>query len=354
METSKYKSGDQLSSNSILIWRIIQSALWLIGAGIFFCLIFYPPIGINLFWNILIPVAPALLVIATGIWRNICPLATMSLFPKHVVNRKRRKLSISTQGKLNLIGILALYLIVPLRHALFNTSGLSTAILLVSVSIFAVAIGSVFEWKSAWCSGLCPIHSVEKLYGTKVLLSVPNAHCHQCMNCVVPCSDSTPGIHPNSAKKTIYHKIGGLLMIGGFPGLVWGWFHVPDHTSLTSFTQVLEIYKLPFAGSLITIVLYWLLSQLIDKKQEAKLVGIFAASAVACYYWYRLPALFGFGAFNNDGMLLDLSPVIPAWTMSITIMITSIFFFWWIVFRKQENKSWLIRPQYAPGQKRHL
>lgn len=59
METSKYKSGDQLSSKSILTWRIIQSALGLIGAGVFFCLIFYPPIGINLFWNILILVALA-------------------------------------------------------------------------------------------------------------------------------------------------------------------------------------------------------------------------------------------------------------------------------------------------------
>lgn len=351
MKTNQFKSGDQLSSRSILIWRTIQTAVWLIGIAILFFLIFYPTVGINLFWNILIPVAPALLVVATGVWRNVCPLATTTLFPRHIGLWKRKKLSITSQAKFNLIGILALCLIVPLRHAIFNTNGLATAILIISLAVFAVIIASVYEWKSAWCSGLCPIYPVEKLYGSKVLLSVPNAHCHQCMNCSLPCPDSTPGIHPNFVKKTIYHRMGGLLMVGGFPGFVWGWFQTPDYTSITSFTQIVDIYKPPVLGFLATLILYWILSQLFTKKYERVLISIFAASAVACYYWYRIPSLFGFGTFKNDGMLINLSHTLPAWTISIIILATTTFFFWWIVFRHPHKKSWLVRPQYAAGQK---
>ena len=48
---------------------------------------------------------------------------------------------------------------------------------------------------------LCPVHPVEKLYSENVLMTLPNAHCHECMNCVIPCPDSTPNIHPQSPKR---------------------------------------------------------------------------------------------------------------------------------------------------------
>lgn len=61
MATTVFKSGAQLSPRSILIWRIAQTTVWLVGATILFLLLFMPPIGILVFWDILIPVAPALL-----------------------------------------------------------------------------------------------------------------------------------------------------------------------------------------------------------------------------------------------------------------------------------------------------
>ena len=70
--TLNFKSGDQLSPRSILIWRIVQTAVWLVGATILTCLLFFPKLGVLLFWNILIPVAPVLFVVAVGIWRNVC------------------------------------------------------------------------------------------------------------------------------------------------------------------------------------------------------------------------------------------------------------------------------------------
>ena len=96
------RSGDQLSKRSIRIWRIVQFAVWLVGATIMFCLIFLPDLGTTLFWNILIPVAPVLFVLGIGIWRNVCPLATTNLLPRHFGLSQRRKLTHRQLGVLNL------------------------------------------------------------------------------------------------------------------------------------------------------------------------------------------------------------------------------------------------------------
>lgn len=85
-----FKSGAQLSEQSITIWRIIQFTSWLGGAFILYSLLFFPSLGILLFWNVLIPVAPFIFVVAVGIWRNICPLATTNLLPRHLGLSKRK------------------------------------------------------------------------------------------------------------------------------------------------------------------------------------------------------------------------------------------------------------------------
>ncbi|MBU2526739.1 MAG: ferredoxin [Bacteroidetes bacterium] len=344
MNKASKKTAHQLSARSLFIWRAIQIAVWIVGASILFNLIFFPKLGIHLFWNILIPVAPALLVVGVGIWRNVCPMASNALFARHMGISKRKKLSISQSGKLNLIAVIALFLIVPLRHAFFDLNGFYTAMLILSLGLIAVVTGFFFEWKSAWCSGLCPVHPVEKLYGLNHQLSLPNAHCDRCHRCVTPCPDSTPGITPFSSKKTKVHKVSGFLMVATFPGFVWGWFQVPDVDGISSFGQLLGIYKMPFLGMLASIVLYLVLNYFFKKKE---LVAIFSASAVSCYYWYRLPALFGFGLYPLDGVLVDLSGVLPSWIFTVLAYTTTLFFFWWILFKKPNKFSWVNRPVFA-------
>lgn len=344
---SQYKSGNQLSTSSILIWRITQTAVWLVGAIIFFCLIFYPSVGVMLFWNILIPIAPALIVVAVGLWRNVCPLATVTLLPRHLGLSQRRKMSDSTHGILGLVSVLALYVIVPLRHAVFNLSGHATAILLFGVAAVGVIMGFFYEWKSAWCSSLCPIHPVEKMYGSKVLFALPNAHCQECVKCVAPCPDSTVNISPKSYHKTFFHSLSSILILGGLPGFIWGWFHVPDHTGVLALSTVFEIYLMPMVGLVFSLVVYWLLTVLLKTKYHQKITEVFAAAAVSLYYWYRIPALLGFGEFATDGMLVNLKNSLPAWSMALTVMITTIFFFWWIVLRKTVKTSWVVRPAYS-------
>ena len=347
VSNASFKSGDQLSAHSILIWRSVQTAVWLVGAVIMLCLVFFPSLGITLFWDILIPVAPALLVVATGVWRNVCPLASVHLLPRHLGLSKKIRIPIKNLGKLNLIGIIALYSIVPARHLLFNTNGLATTILISALACIAFFTGFVFEWKSAWCSGLCPVHSVEKLYGGNTLISLPNAHCAQCMNCSIPCPDSTPNFTPNSEVRNIYQKISGLLIIGGLPGFIWGWFHVQDATVPATVAALFTVYQLPLVGLLITLTVYGLLTIVIPAKFERTLISLFAAAGVSCYYWFRIPSLLGFGLFEKDGVLVNLNGVLPAWIIPVLTIAAAVFFFYWLVIRKANGKSWVIRPGYA-------
>ena len=341
------KPDSHMPTQEIVYWRFAQAAVWLAGAGILFCLLFIPSIGVLLFWNILIPVAPALFVVATGIWRNVCPLATTNLLPRHLGLSKRKKLSVTQLGILNLIAVIALYIIVPLRHAVFNNNGFATGLLILSMVLSGMIMGFFFEWKSAWCSGLCPVHPVEKLYGGNVFRSMTNAHCDECMNCVIPCPDSTPHIHPGASIKTSYHRLSGSLIVGGLPGFIWGWFHVPDEATISNLTTFFSVYKMPLLGLVTTLIIYQLLLFIIRPKYDRVLINIFAATGVSCYYWYRIPSLFGFGKFANDGLLVNLTNHLPEWMIVFITCLTTIFFFYWLVFRKQNNISWIKRPAFA-------
>lgn len=336
-----------LDNRSKMYWRIAQILVGIIGLGIFFSLILFPEIGIHAFWNILIPVAPALFVVAVGLWRNVCPLASTSLLSRHLGFAKNKELNTKQQGRLQLISVILLLLIVPLRHTIFDTNGPATALVIGILALIAIYVSFKYNWKSAWCSGLCPIHPVEKLYGRKSLFVLPNAHCKYCVKCVNPCPDSTSSIHPlYKKKKTLSRKITGTLMIGGFPGFIWGWFHVQDYYNNEGWEHLISTYAYPFIAMIITLGLFLVIKKALVKKHEIILINLFATAAVSTYYWYRLPALIGFGLFQGDGMLVDLSQSLPNWTPVLLQISTTLFFIWWMIFNKKEMTSWVIRPPY--------
>lgn len=298
------------------IWRAVQWAVWAAGAALLVALVVAPAIGIHAFWNVLIPVAPALLVVAPGLWRNVCPLGTTALLPP----RAGRRLSPKSQARLHWIGIALLLGIVPLRHVWLNTNGPATAITLAALAAVAVVMGFAFETKSGWCSTMCPVHPVERLYGASPLLAVPNARCAPCVQCVAPCPDSVAGAPTRT------------LIVGGFAGFVWGWFHVPDGASFGA------SYAWPLGAMAVTLAAYLAL------RRVPRIDRVFAAAAVSTYYWYRLPALFGFGLFPGDGMLVDLRGSLPEAAVVAMQVVPAIFFFWWLAIRPRRARSWCPRP----------
>jgi hypothetical protein len=336
-----------LTPRAVRYWRIAQVAVWLVGAGIFLALVFRPVLGLHAFWNVLIPVAPALLAVAPGLWRNVCPLGSTALFPRHMGWSKRKRISAEWQGRMLLIGVALLLLIVPLRHVVMDLSGPATALAIGLLAVVAVTVGFHFEWKSGWCSGLCPVHPVEKLYGTQSAISPPNAHCDMCHQCVAPCPDSTPSVHPLMVEKPASRKIAGTLLVGGFAGYVWGWFQVPDWSGGEGWSHLGQAYAWPLGGLAGAVVVFLLLQRLVPRRHRRTLIVAFAAAAIACYYWVRLPMLFGFAPHPGDGALVDMRETLPAWFPWACRATTTALLVGWFLARTGVRRAWGLRPEYA-------
>lgn len=148
------------------IWTALQTLLLLAGFALAGLLLIRPAAGIAIMWNILIPAAPALVTVAPGLWRNICPMSTFSLLPLRLGFSLRMKMPEKLAAVLGLVSVIALFAIVPLRHVLLNTDGTATFVMLAAAAALAFGLGTLFEGRSGWCTTLCPIHPVEKLYGS--------------------------------------------------------------------------------------------------------------------------------------------------------------------------------------------
>ena len=338
-----------------LWWRLAQAIVWFVGLAMFLLLIFAPKLGLHVFWDGLIPLAPALFVFTPGLWRNICPLASTALLPRHMGWSRRIRVTRVWQGRFMLIGTALLVGFIPLRHVVLDTNGSATAGAIAFLAILAVASGFVFEWKSGWCAGLCPVYQVEKLYGSASPTTFTNAHCTECHRCVANCPDSIPGPSPLDPKITTRSElIVGFIMVGAFPGLVWSWFQQPIITGSIGLAQISEIYATELFWAGVSLVLFLLLRQcVVPSHAHQRLNRLFAAIAVSCYYWYRFPVFFGLDANPTDAMLIDLSSLvafdmIPAVRTVMQVSCAG-FLVWMLAGRANARGIWLKRPPFAKG-----
>jgi hypothetical protein len=146
-------------------------------------------------------------------------------------------------------------------------------------------------------------------------------------------------------------RLQGQLFIGGFAGYVWGWFQVPDYSGSITLSNTLCAYGWPLFGSIISLSIYFALKRTLPKSKNKHylLIKIFATAAVSIYYWYRIPALMGFGPHYGTGMLYDLTGTLPQATEHLSHAITTIFFIWFLLLRNDNGQRWLIRPTLIPS-----
>jgi hypothetical protein len=331
-----------LSAREFTIWRSLQVLIWAMGMLIWGALIFKPSLGLHLLWNVLIPVAPALMVLAPGVWRNVCPLGSMSLAPHHFGLSQRRQLVPVWRGRLYLGAFILLMAVVPMRKVLLDTNGPVLATILCVVGLLAIGMGVIFDQKSGWCSSLCPVYPVELLYGSQPRVTVPNAHCPPCVQCVSPCSESTAGLTPRTAIPTKLGKGVGIVLTGCFPGFVWGWYNVETYSGWDGFAHLHQTYGIPYTAGGLTLLVYFALRK-VWPRQEKLISSIFAATAISVYYWYRLPPVFGIG--NADlAMIVDISDRLPAWTTAALRTFVLLSFGWLMIARPGKRRAWETHP----------
>lgn len=328
--------------NEIKVLKVLQLIFFLIGPLLISLLMFWPSLGINLLWNILIPIAPLVVFLLPGLWRNICPMASTSLIPARFKFSKNIKMSKKQNAIFQNVGVLLLFLIAPLRHLGFDTSGVMSASLLLIAAIIAVVFGFFYSFKSAWCSGLCPVHPVEKLYGNRPLRTFPNLQCSSCVGCTFRCPDSIKGQANDKYQKD--SQFAAKVMYGAFPGFVWGWFQVRDYSFIEGLANIGLIFYYPFFGGIVSMILYLVVKKLFTKVHLEKINLLFSFLSIGSYYWYRIAQLFGYGKFPGDGMLINVTEFIS----ESELVLIRILFVGLILFLnlKLRNKNWSSRPRF--------
>lgn len=170
-------------------WRLAQWAGVAALAATTVALWTYPHRATVLFWRGVLPLVPILFLIHPAIWRNVCPLGTLSMGPdrpgsaalgsgsRAAAGPPRRQDSPSLWRS-----ALVLLVLIAARPLGLDESGPASATLLVGLGSAAI-LGRRRVRKSGFCNRHCPVLAVEQLYGQSPLVRVPNVRCDGCSAC---------------------------------------------------------------------------------------------------------------------------------------------------------------------------
>ncbi len=295
------------------LWRIAQTIAVLAALAVVGLLLIRPHTGLLLTWDVAIPLIPFTLLLAPRLWRNLCPIATLSQIPIGLSARHRRSFPLNAKRGSTVISMLLLGIIVPLRLTVFNSNATALALFTVSVIVLALVGGIVFNGKSGWCSSICPVYPVERLYGQRPVLEVPHAHCPVCTGCVRSCFDLQPersigAITQPGARR--HQPVRRPTLLGtpvgwfaaAFPGFVLGYFTTTAGASLAETYLRMAAFCIASIGALCS-------AELLLGARRVMLLRTSAAMAAAIYYWFTIPAI--------DVALFDASPQAASGSMSV-------------------------------------
>jgi NADPH-dependent 2,4-dienoyl-CoA reductase/sulfur reductase-like enzyme/ferredoxin len=269
-------------------WQVARAGTLAAGVALCVVLVLQPDTGLKLFWGLLVPALPIIWVVLPGLWRNLCPLATSNQVPRVLGFTRALKPPAVMSRFAYVFGIAAFFVLVPARKALFNRSGTATAVLLLVVLGLAFAGGLFFQGKSGWCSTVCPLLPVQRLYGETPFLLVRNSHCEPCVGCAKNCYDFNPkaaklaDLHDDDAQYAAPRRF----FAAAFPGLIVGFFSMPN-VPAQSIAWIYGRIALFVAAS----VAVFSFGETFVSVSAHKLTAVFAAAAFNAFYWYSVPIL---------------------------------------------------------------
>lgn len=208
------------------LWFALRAAVLAVALALAATLIAAPSVGLRLFWGLAIPVVPALLVVAPGLWRQVCPMATMNQLPR-LRGFSRGATLPAALGEAAFGIAVALFLVaVALRVPLLNHSGAVVGGGILAVLGLAFAGGVAFKGRSGWCGTFCPLAPIQRIYGQAPLFVVRNGYCNPCVGCQRSCYDFNPraAVFSDIYDADPRHAAQRRLFVGMLPGLILGYF----------------------------------------------------------------------------------------------------------------------------------
>lgn len=244
-----------------------------------------PALGQTILWGLAVPLLPLVFFIAPGVWRNLCPLAATNQLPR--LGGFTRGLAHTDRAKeiAYPIGIALFFALVVGRKLLFNGSGEASAVLVLAALTGAFLGGLIFKGKAGWCSSICPMLPVQRLYGQTPFFTVANTHCRPCVGCAKNCYDFNPRIawladqYDGARHYAGYRRF----FAGVLPGFILAYYLVEPGNLLQ-----MGLTTLGYMG--LSLALYHACDVLLKARQNEVAV-LFAAAALNIYYWYAAPAV---------------------------------------------------------------
>jgi len=328
---------------SVAGWWVVRAMVFAATLGVVALLFFVPQTGLRIFWGIVIPLLPILFFLAPGVWRNTCPLASSNQLPRALGFTRAMTPPPWFKRYSYAISISFFFIFVSLRKIGLQTSGLGSGLLLLAAVAGAFTGGVLFKGKSGWCSSICPLLPVQRVYGQTPFLLVANTHCQPCVGCTKNCYD----FNPRAAYLADLHEdpswsAGRKYFVAAFPGLILGFFRVPSVPTASIGLIYAELALYVAAG----IAVFFLLDSFAGVSTH-KLTTLYAAIALNLFYWFGFPVV----VTSISGAL---SP--PPLTWSARAVVLALTGFWLIrtyrkeqVFLAQANSPAPARPAAGAG-----
>ena len=325
MSGSAFPNYTQIPSRlSLRQWRAIRTGSLVVALAIAVLLVAVPDTGLLVFWKVIIPLLPILFFVAPGLWRNICPLAASNQMPRVLGFTRGLTAPDWFREYGYVIAITLLVVFISLRQVLFEDSGPATAALLLGAMLAAFAGGLVLKGKSGWCTSMCPLLPVQRLYNQTPFALVPNTHCQPCVGCNKNCYDFNPQVaYMADLRDADPYYVGyRKFFAGAFPGLVLAFFTVPgpDEISVWEMWARYGLYMVAGVG------LFYLLDSFV-KSTSHKITTLFAAAALTIFYGYAGPQLV-------ETLSGEPAPEWLAWTLRAMVFALAAY---WVVrtYRKE-------------------
>ena len=272
-------------------WRLVRWAAGAVTAVVVGLCFVRPEVGLAIFWALFVPLLPLLFVVMPGLWRNVCPMASLNQVPRTLGFTRGLTVPPAVQPYAPLISAGLFLAVIPLRHPLLDRNGVALGVFLVLVLALAFAGGLIFKGKSGWCSQICPMNAVERLYGQSPLVVLPNSHCRPCVGCTRNCYDFNPTAAYLADLHDPSHKLGAnrMLFAGALPWVVAAFLLTPDARELSPGSLAFS-YAAILLAAVAGIGLFHLLESATPLPAQ-KLVLIHAAVALNLFYVLLTPKL---------------------------------------------------------------
>ncbi|MGI9080090.1 MAG: FAD-dependent oxidoreductase [Acidimicrobiales bacterium] len=266
----------------IKVWHGIRATSVLAMFALCAVLFVKPASGLYIFWKVVIRLLPLLFFLAPGVWRNLCPLAASNQTPRLFGFSRAWTAPPWLRDNAYIISIVLFFGIAATRKVVFNTNGPALAIALLLTMVNAFLGGVFLKGKSGWCSSICPLLPVQRLYGQTPFIVSPNSHCQPCVGCTKNCYDFNPkpayqaDLHDDidwSARRRFF--------AGAFPGFVLGFLSTaPPHLSNFEIYMRLALFTGASVGS------FFALDALL-RISASKLTALYASAAINIFYWFN-------------------------------------------------------------------